>query len=697
MWKRVFVIYLCLLSGYAAFSQDVDSIRLAQQIDLLKELSHRNYDSTIIISEQVSREAKIHKQQEINWEALLFLADAYAEISKADSAFSILSWVVDQAMINQNRIYEIKARIKLGEQFQNKYQFDKSIDNLMIAQKLLKDSDDFSLRFDIMNGLAITHRFMKDYGKALEIFQNILDNYFFQLDVVQKFSVYNNLGIVEASQRDYSSAEKYMLEAYEIIKSADNPENLAKVSYNLGVVYVRLQEYKKADNFINSALVEYRKMSDFNGIENSTRSLAAIQLDMENYAEAERLSFQALDIARQIDNRRKILGNYKNLYLIYERLGDETSDSEMLRKELEYFQKWAFLKDSMYQTEMTDKIFELEKQYETEKKNGQIALLQKDNQIKEEEIKLQHSQRNSLLIFAIFILGVLGFFMYALNRNRKLNRLLQAQSKRIVAQSEQIFNQNKKLQKAIETRDRLFSIIAHDLRSPLISIGNFSRLIDFYLRDNKLEELKRVGKDLETNNDYVLELTDNLLSWAKSQSEDLDPQFERVSIKEIVEQCLEIYSSISNEKSIELSFEETEDCLLWTDRNMVKTIMRNLINNAIKFTPEHGNVAVSYQMNDNIVEINVADTGIGMSPEQVKLLFDTDQREIRKGTLGEKSTGLGLSVCKDFINALNGEINVECVENKGCTFTVSLPCFQETKDHKEINMGIVKDFSDCLN
>ncbi|MFV0378198.1 MAG: sensor histidine kinase, partial [Mangrovibacterium sp.] len=228
-------------------------------------------------------------------------------------------------------------------------------------------------------------------------------------------------------------------------------------------------------------------------------------------------------------------------------------------------------------------------------------------------------------------------------------------------------------QKAIDTRDKLFSIIAHDLRSPLISISNFVQLVSIYLRDQKFDSIQRLATDMDRKNTQVLQLTDNLLNWAQAQSGALRPKTEQISLKQILDECDELYQQIATDKQIELTMPEESGYQVIADRNMLCTICRNLINNALKFTPRKGRIEISCFADGQMVWVNVTDSGIGIANEKITRLFSPNKSDVLLGTEGENSSGLGLLLCKEFIDIMNGQIRVESEKGKGSCFSVGIP------------------------
>jgi signal transduction histidine kinase len=222
----------------------------------------------------------------------------------------------------------------------------------------------------------------------------------------------------------------------------------------------------------------------------------------------------------------------------------------------------------------------------------------------------------------------------------------------------------------METKEKLFSIVAHDLKSSFNSILGFSELL-----------LENNSSDTELSIEYLniinssarntMDLLDNLLNWAASQTGQLEFRPEKIQLKKISSEVCELLSSNSKVKNIILNDYVSEDILVDADANMLRTILRNLILNAIKFTGLNGQVDIIAFRNNDHVEIIISDNGIGMSEENLAKIFNINYST--HGTSHEKGTGLGLMLCKDFIERHGGHITVQSELNKGSKFTFILP------------------------
>jgi len=679
--QKLFFAYLFIFCGLVSkdslsqVSTKVDTLIIQGMLGNLQQLLKSNLDSTLILSKEAEQKAaKINYRNGI-WEAQMYRGKALFRLGLPDSSKLLLNTILKETQDQKCRLEEIKAHLALADVLQEDYNFTSAVENLLQAEKFLKDSDPFDLKFEVLNQQATTHRKMKDYTSALKYFNILENNYFNQMNAIQRYTLFQNKGNVFADQKEYENTEVWFKKAYEEIKKVNSPSNKASITYNLGALFLRQKRYKEAEDYITKSLETNLKIGNQIKIERCYQVLGSICFELGDYPKAKNYGNLALEIAQTIKNPQAIMGNYNNLYLAHWNSGYYNKNISDLDKALNYYLKYNQIKDSLYKIETTAKVLELEKQYETEKKNTQIALLQKENQHQEDQILVQKTQRNQLIIGIILVIGILGIFVYFFYYYKKVNKLLRLQRKRILKQKSQISEQRNKLQKALNTQNKLFSIIGHDLRSPLASISNISSLIGFYIEDKNYAALESTQRMMDQKTDQILDLTDNLLNWARSQTEKLQPLFIPLSINDIFNDCLQLYQPIASDKGIRIDCLKQEDLRIWADQNMMKTICRNLINNAIKFTQKNGHIKVWCESRDTSVLISIKDSGIGIEKNRIESLFEIGHQKTTWGTAGEKSTGLGLSVCKEFVEAMNGKIWVESETGIGSQFTIELKMY----------------------
>jgi len=232
---------------------------------------------------------------------------------------------------------------------------------------------------------------------------------------------------------------------------------------------------------------------------------------------------------------------------------------------------------------------------------------------------------------------------------------------------------NKELNKLNETKNTLFSIIGHDLRGPFSNVLGLSELILENINGLETDELKNFVGLIKSTAENTLILLDNLLNWANSQTKQIifDPQ--KIDLYSIFQEIQKLKNSMAEAKDISLNFSSADRAEVYADKNMMKLILRNLIANAIKFTNIGGKIDVTGTSKQDCFEITIADNGVGMNEEKCKNIFELANKETTLGTAKEKGSGLGLMLCKEFVEKHGGKIWVESEEGKGSNFTFTLP------------------------
>lgn len=225
------------------------------------------------------------------------------------------------------------------------------------------------------------------------------------------------------------------------------------------------------------------------------------------------------------------------------------------------------------------------------------------------------------------------------------------------------------------TKDMFFRIISHDLRGPISILLSFTGLMVNHIDRLSTEEMKDYLSQLNKKTAVASKLLENLLLWARSQSGEIEHNPEEIPLAELINEQAELFNSDLQNKQIEFTSQIEENCLIYADKNMINTVLRNLCSNAIKFTPEKGKISVKCQPSNNHFEISVIDNGVGIKPEHIDKIFRIDKYYSTKGTANEKGSGLGLILCKEFVEKNGGKIWVDSNVQTGSsfTFTVSKP------------------------
>ncbi len=240
-------------------------------------------------------------------------------------------------------------------------------------------------------------------------------------------------------------------------------------------------------------------------------------------------------------------------------------------------------------------------------------------------------------------------------------------------QQQHIQKQNEHLRELNVSKDRFFSIIAHDLRGPLSSLRNLAQLVTENFDNYRPDEFKKMISLQYTATENLYKLMDNLLTWSRIQRGMIDYRPQQMDLRMIIVRNVTLLTPNAEQKQITLKNLVQEQMGVYADLNMVDTVVRNLISNALKFTKPGGIVAVSVAQDEQYVEVSISDTGVGIPEKTLPLLFRIDVNCKRLGTAREEGTGLGLILCKEFVERHSGRIWVESEVGKGTTFRFTLP------------------------
>lgn len=296
------------------------------------------------------------------------------------------------------------------------------------------------------------------------------------------------------------------------------------------------------------------------------------------------------------------------------------------------------------------------------------------NYISEDEVKQStHSSSNTFSIVAIilFSLFTVASYIIAYFLSRKLSK------------DEEIKRSRKELQKANATKGKFIKILAHDLKNPITSIQAFAEIISSEDASFSLEQRVAFSKLIRNSTNTMLQLIDDVLAWSKSQDGDLKTDPISIDLSEVVEYAISISEIQASKKEISINTKLPKLSYIYADPNMIVTIIRNLVSNAIKFTNRGDSITIEVEVIEHKVFLRVIDTGVGMGSEKVQRLFDVGVKDYTKGTENESGTGLGMVLCKEFTEKNGGKINVFSKLTKGTTVSLNFPLGEAPIDDEE--------------
>lgn len=569
-----------------------------------------------------------------------------------------------------------KARVlnSLGNANKEAGNYDKSLEYFIASLKIYEELKDSIKITYVINNLAILYERMKDYDKSV-------DYQFKNLELRSKLKMNDkipitllNIGNIYKEKKKYDLALDYYKKALELMPvSVENYDKLLLIQ-NIGVIFEKKEKLGEAINYYRNALQLEQKIGERSLKIFTLQGIGNILIKTDNFSEGEKYLLESFLLAKEIGDLPKQSVVALNLQKVYE-------NQNHFKKSLEYLKIYNKIQGNIFNEEYITRVTSLEQKYEAEKRERQIAFLEKEQSIQKLELskrlieaKQKSLQRDVLFVGILLVLFLTFYLGYESKKRKKINNLLLNQNKKINEQRIEIAKQNDELLESNKTKDRLFQIIAHDLRSPLVSMDSITHLIPFWIEEQDFESLKKLSKTMELSVNNVLSLVDNLLNWALNQQGKFPYKPENLNLKENIIETIEVYKPIAEIKNVDLHFTCKNDVMVFADRNMLFTVMRNLLNNAVKFTPEKGEIVVGIECDQQFAKIWVKDSGIGIPQDKKEMAFELANGQ-GKGTKGETGKGLGLFFCKEFVNMNNGDIYIESEKGKGTTITFTLPLF----------------------
>ncbi len=454
---------------------------------------------------------------------------------------------------------------------------------------------------------------------------------------------------------DYEKAIEFQERSLEIKEELKNWIGIAASLNGLGISYKKIGDYDKALQYYQRAIEIQNETGDKLNMASSLGNIGILYSELKDYEQALEYLFRSNEIALKIDYKQQIISNYDHIAVIYEK-------KQEYRIALDYFEKFITLKDSVFNEQKHKQFAEMRTKYETEKKEQENVILKQKNEFNELAISRQKSLRNFLIIISLIIL-ISMILVYNQFRLKKRAFLELEKADKIIRQ------QRDELEMMNKTRDRFFSIISHDLKNSFTSLQMGTKLLADIEGLDK-DEIKMVSKELADSVENLYKLLENLLEWSRIQIGRIHHEPQEFVISEIIRDVLKVMAGKASQKNITLISEIKENTKVFADKNMVYSVLQNLISNAIKFTDINGEIKIRQKEIDDKLEISISDNGVGMSKTQFSKIFKIDEIISTPGTNDEKGTGLGLILCKEFIEKNGGEIQVESEEGKGTEFVL---------------------------
>lgn len=683
--KRVYIVILVLLlSGssincIAQSKRKIDSLEhvISQaiadtaRIQALSELADlyafTDFEKSIQYANRAIEFAEKTKHPKLKMRAAQRLAVNYYYKGDYTNALKYESIGLQGAIASQDSILIAKSHNNIGNYYYELGEYDEAYYFLTHAYKVLRvaaknQHDSITANISLHN-LGRVFKELGQYEIALKHLRSSRHiSKLIQDKEGEPYSLHE-IGDVKLRMEEYDSALYYLrlavTEANKLLQVEESVtlrEDQTKTFSKIAKAYLGKRKFNEALAYYDSTFNLHSKVANKFGIAEVELGRATVYQQQGKTDEALVNTTKALNLAKEIKARVIESSCYKLLTDLWEAKGDD-------KKALSYFKQFDALEDSLYSNEIQQKILRDQIGFETELLDDKINALTMQEIDRESQLKKSEFISN-ILVVVVALSAILLITVYRSGQRRKQINLL------LLQHQEEMQKRSEELEQLNEVKDKFFSIISHDLRSPINALAGLMDLLDKGAITP--QELPVAVKELRTRFNHTRSLMNNLLDWTVLQMDKMHLQATNVPLKKIVDENIELLGSIQN-KHVSMTNLIPETTIGYADNNTINLVFRNLLTNAIKFTNDGGEIIVAAEEKGNEIIVSVKDNGIGMTDDIQKKLFDKVNPYSTRGTANEKGTGLGLILCKEFVEKNGGRIWVESNLDKGSTFWFTLP------------------------
>lgn len=486
---------------------------------------------------------------------------------------------------------------------------------------------------------------------------------------------YINLGLAYRADRQFKKSITYFEQAIEIRKQLQDSIGIASATYEIALAYYEKNDLNKALNHFNKAFALNQQIDNKMYMAFALNGIGDVLFANGKFQEALSKYEKSLEYNEEGNHEASIIENKLGIALVYSKLGYHQEGEEQLHHAMELSQKLGFstnvlrtyetyakfyynigdletsiksyndylhIYDSLYSIQQFEALTEMQNRHQL---SLNISKVQQDLETKKKETLLY-----LIIISLLLIIMIILIWRYRLNQRMR-----------------------KKLSSINESKDKLFSIISHDLKAPFNSILGFSNLLLKEAKNIDNEKISKYVTYIYKVSNQSVSLIDNITDWSRAQRGVIKIFRSVFNVKELFKDVATIHLAVAEHKNIKIKIDIDPELTIKADQDMIKTIVRNLTSNAIKFTPDGGEIILSAQQKESNVIIKVMDTGVGIHEKDLKKLFKVKESYTTRGTDDEQGTGLGLIICNDFAKLHGGSIHVNSKPGKGSEFIVLIP------------------------
>jgi len=565
-----------------------------------------------------------------------------------------------------NMLQSASVLLSLGKTYNNDGDLYMALRCYLDAYDACEKTSDYINLADVCNHLGTIYLALEHPDRSMEYHRKALA-YRVSLNTPEGMAnSFNNIGKVFLMKNNSDSARFYFLKALRNCEQISYTKGKVKALTNLGKAYNLQNQYPKAKEYLRQSLGIAQNTGYNAGIAESSLELGNTFLGL-NQPDSARQSFELCLKKAKSANLTELNhdGNW-GLYKCY--LANKDYE-----KSLQFYTLFAQAEKKLIQAENNHRLSELRITFESERKEKDNEVLRKDNELKKMTI-LRKDAFIWIFIIALVFIAVFTIMLYTRFESKKrANQGLEKLNNRIVKQNKELEKLNNELENANREKDKIFSIITHELRNPLYWFQNLTEMLSLRYTKMPPEKVQKTLGALDESAKNAFHLMDNLLHWSRSRLNRITPVITDHSLEKLIHESSRMYETILKQKNIQLIIDLPIDSFIKADADLFMCVVRNLVSNAIKYTPEHGIIEITSTLKKQNYNISVTDSGIGIDQKLKKSIFHSDKESSSAGLMNEKGSGFGLKLCKEFVEMNKGKIWVEDNTGNGTCFCFTVP------------------------
>jgi len=626
---------------------------------------HGNYDSAYLFFHEVQEIAIVnHLEPELAY-ALYYIGKYNETKGHFAAAKNFYNQAID--LCRKNKDYRLLVLIlpSRGKNFISEGKLNLALQCYQEAFQLSKQLNDQLLFAETSSHLGSLYLQMDQFDKALEFDKKAV---LFRSNMKNPEGLaksYNNIGKAFHELKQKDSALFYYENSLSLCKKAGYKKGIVKALTNIGKLYLEENNFKDAYFYLDTSFVISLASGYDIGIAEASLGLANLYQNTGKVLKA--ITYYQLSLSKISNtNYDEMMENiYKGLFECYQSTGDISSA-------LKYHIRLLDTEKKLLNVENNRQLAMLNISYDVERREKDNQVLRADNELKELLIKRNSTFIWLVIVALVFTIALCISIYNRLYEKKKANQLLEALNYKITNQNSELELLNKELENSNREKDKLFSIISHELRNPLYWFQNLSEVLSKKFKEMPAEKVQKSLSALDESAKNAFHLMDNLLQWSRSKLNRIHPKKSVLNLRELITDACDMYSTILSYKEIIFYNNIKDSVSIYADADLFCCVIRNLISNSVKYTPSGGSLSIDYTDNGEIVTVIVQDSGTGICGPEPDHVFSEDILSM-PGLMQEKGSGLGLKLCKEFVEMNGGKIWVERSDNKGTCFSFTVP------------------------